>query len=119
VPRPEDLNSNWGRPRTIDRQKVAEAFAKYIQETPIPIAVEFAAQQGLTKQWLYEAEEMADLLKACMTKKESALERHALNNSCNVTMAIFSLKQQGWSDRQETTLKGPVQLTLSKSDQDL
>jgi hypothetical protein len=42
----------------------------------------------------------------CLTKKEAQLERKALYNEINVSMAIFSLKQLGWSDRTEQTHRG-------------
>jgi hypothetical protein len=55
---------------------------------------------------LYDWEELADLLKLCTTKKKAALERAAFEGRINPTVAIFSLKQLGWSDRAEQTFKG-------------
>lgn len=54
---------------------------------------------------LYDWPESSTLLKLCIDKKEAQLERKALAGQINVVMAIFSLKQQGWSDRTEQTHK--------------
>ena len=109
-----------GRPREYDRALIAEQLASYILETDIPIVAEFAAQHGLTRQFVYDCEELSDLVKQCTFKKEGALERKALQGDCNVTMAIFSLKQLGWTDKVDNTLKGdanqPIALTLIGSD---
>ena len=107
-----------GRPREYDRERIGAAFEQYITDTPIPIVAEFAASQGVTKQFMYDCEEFSDLVKQCTCKKEGALERGMLSSSVNVTAAIFSLKQLGWSDRQDITHKGDAQhpLMLSNSD---
>src|SRR4029077_1943393 len=101
-----------GRPREYDREAILTAFEKYVTETDIPIIAEFAAQQGFGKHVLHDFEEFSNLLKKCTAKKEGALEREALAGKVNCSMAIFSLKQLGWTDRQETTHRGaqPVQL---------
>lgn len=109
-----------GRPRVHDRNAILVAFDHYIAETDIPIVAEFAAQQGLSRQFLYDNEEFDDAIKRCTCKKEGALERKALEGTVNCTMAIFSLKQLGWTDKVDTTLKGdkdaPVALNLAGSD---
>lgn len=108
------------RPREWDRMALREEFLQYVENTDIPIVAEFAYTRGVNKQRLYEWEELSDPLKACIAKKEAALESKALKGDVNCTMAIFSLKQLGWSDRIDTTLKGdkdaPVALTLNGSD---
>lgn len=95
-----------GRPRKYDRKALAEEFRAYIDANDIPIVAEFAYQHNVDKQLLYDWEEFSYLLKTCTQKKETALERLALKQDVNVTMAIFSLKQLGWSDKNETVLKG-------------
>lgn len=95
-----------GRPQEHDREEILAKFLIYIAETPIPIVAEFAALNGLYRQWLYDTDEFADAIKQCISKKEGALERQALNGDVNVTMAIFSLKQLGWTDRTEQTVQG-------------
>ncbi len=114
-----------GRPREYDRDALAILFAKYIADTEIPIAAEFAANQGFGKQILYnfaDAEpRFYDLLTRCVSKKEAALERQALAGAVNCSMAIFSLKQLGWTDRNESTLKGDKAhpLVVSQADANL
>lgn len=110
--------SKTGRPRKYNRKQLLIDFARYIEETEIPIAAQFAARNGFGKSLLYEWEEFSELLKLCTTKKEAALEQKALAGDINVTMAIFSLKQLGWSDRQETTHRGDAAhpLVISASD---
>ena len=97
-----------GRPREYDRDKIAKALAKYIEANEIPILAEFAYQHKITRELMYDWPELSTLIKLCVTKKESALERKALSGDCNVTMAIFSLKQLGWSDKQETKHSGQI-----------
>ena len=95
-----------GAPQKHDREALRLAFLKYISETGVPIVSEFAYTNGLHRQQLYEIPELSDAVKACITKKESSLEKLALAGKVNCSMAIFSLKQLGWSDKQETTHKG-------------
>lgn len=103
------------RPRKFDRDKILQEFAEYIESTQLPIVAEFSYQHGFGKGLMYDwageeneplAERFSDLLKLCVTKKETALETQGLHGNVNVAMAIFSLKQLGWSDKQETTHKG-------------
>ena len=104
------------RPREYDREAIKLAFEQYIDSTEIPIIAEFASNQGFGKHVLYDFEELSNLLKKCTSKKEAALERRALDGDVNVTMAIFSLKQLGWSDKTEQTINGPVSISISNSD---
>jgi hypothetical protein len=107
-----------GRPREHDREKLKAAFQLYISQTPIPIVAEFAANNGLSKQYIHQTEDFIDLVKICLAKKEAALERKSLAGDVNVTMAIFSLKQLGWSDRQDITHKGDAAYPLAISSVD-
>lgn len=105
-----------GRPRIHDPEVIAPIFSAYIEDTAIPIVAEFAAQQGYGKHVLYDmandSADFANLLRKCVTKKEAALERMGLKGEVNTPMAIFSLKQLGWSDKQENTLKGDKESPL-------
>lgn len=109
-----------GRPREFDRAIIAQAFKAYIEGEEIPIVAEFAAKQGFGKHILYnfaEAdEEFNNLLRDCITKKEAALERKGLKGEVALPMAIFSLKQLGWSDKQETTHKGDKDNPIAVAD---
>jgi hypothetical protein len=110
-----------GRPKEHDREEIRKEFLDYIENTEIPIVAEFAVFADVNRQRLYEWEELADALKRCIAKKESALERLALSGKVNTAMAIFSLKQLGWSDRQDMTLKGDAAhpLQISSTDANL
>lgn len=93
-----------GRPPKFSPERISEImeeFDTYIMETDTPIIAEFAGMIGATKSYFYDHKEFSDLIKRCTTKKEGALERGALNGTSNVTMSIFSLKQLGWTDKQE------------------
>lgn len=108
-----------GRPREYDREAIYAAFEKYIAETDIPIIAEFSYKQGFGKATLYDWPEFSNLLNLCTAKKESALESKGLAGDVNTTMAIFSLKQLGWSDRNDLTLKGdkahPIAISATDS----
>lgn len=106
------------KPRKYDRRRIAEEFARYIENTPVPIAAEFAASQGAPKSVLYDWPELEVLLKLCATKKEGALERGLLEGKLIPSGAIFSLKQLGWSDRliHAGDITAPIPLTLTGSD---
>ena len=87
-----------GRPRKYSDEQIQEiidSFNAYIDNTDIPIVAEFAYQNKVPRQSLYDYEEFSSLVKRAIDKKEAALERKALNNEVNHTMAIFSLKQLG------------------------
>lgn len=95
---------NAGRRPKYDDKAIEELLVKfkdYIDRSDIPIIAEFAYQNGCGKQFFYDRPEFSDLLKICLAKKESALETGALKGVLNPTMAVFSLKQMGWTDRQQ------------------
>jgi hypothetical protein len=92
-----------GRPRIHDRKRLLAAFQQYIEATQIPSVAGFAYLNGLNRTSVYEIPELADAIKRCITKKEWALERMALEGKINCTMAIFSLKQIGWKDTPSVT----------------
>lgn len=83
-----------------EKSEIVRKFEQYIAETDIPILAEFAYQNDVTRPWMYLQTELLTLIKKCMDKKESALERKALKEEVNTTMAIFSLKQLGWRDKE-------------------
>lgn len=89
-----------GRPRKHDRAALLESLLAYIDATEIPAVTEWAYKQGIHRQQAYGMPELSDALKLCATKKEANLERAALEGRIPVAMAIMSLKQLGWSDRQ-------------------
>ena len=97
------LGNKGGRPRKwtpAKRKELLELFHKYIEETEIPVIAEFAYLNWISLQKLYEFDEFRESLKIAITKKQANLEKGGLGNKINTTMAIFSLKQLGWSDNQ-------------------
>jgi hypothetical protein len=108
------------RPREWDRAELREQLVQYVEETDIPIVADFAHKSGVLRQYLYDLPELADALKRCVEKKESALELLALSGKVNCSMAIFSLKQLGWKDTHEQTHVGdkerPIMITNADAD---
>ena len=91
------------------RGKLLSALKIYIQKTRIPILAEFAYQNRMPRQCLYEFPELADAIKVCITKKEGALERLMLSGKRGVAVGcIFSLKQLGWKDTQTIEHSGAI-----------
>ena len=92
------------------------AFRSYIDDTDIPIIVEFAYQNNIPREALYDYPEFSTLKKECIDKKEAQLERKGLAGDIDRTMAIFSLKQLGWSDRHAHEITGkdgePLHVTV-------
>jgi hypothetical protein len=107
------------RPREWDRDALKESLIQYVDSTDIPILAEFAHNSGVLRQYLYDLPELADAIKACVQKKEFALERMGLSGGINTTMAVFSLKQLGWTDKIDQTHKGdaaaPIMITSTDS----
>jgi hypothetical protein len=91
--------------------KIVEAMEEYCQKTAIPILGEFAYNFGLSNiQCFYEIPELMDARERLIMKKAAQLEKGCLANQINATMAVFSLKQLGWSDKAEIKHTGVVQL---------
>lgn len=109
------------RPREWDREELRLSLIKYTAETDIPIVAEFCYRNEIRRDYLYEMPELTDAVKACIHKKEVALERKALMGDVNCTMAIFSLKQLGWKDTHEQTHKGDklAPIVISQTDSNL
>lgn len=82
--------------------------------TPIPILKEFCYQNDIPSNHIYDHKEFTESIKTLIDKKEAQLEREALSGKIDKTMAIFSLKQLGWSDKQDVSLFGGV--TILKDD---
>ncbi len=104
-----------GRPIEYTEKKIEEIkglFEEYINETEIPIVTEFAYRNNVLRQRLYEFDGISDTIKRCIDKKEAQLQRLALEGKINVTMAIFSLKQLGWKDRQEVIHGGELPIRI-------
>lgn len=99
------------RPKTYTKEKqlkIKQKLIEYIYNHTIPIVSEFAYQNNIPRQRLYELEYITDTLKMLIDKKEANLERGGLEGSINTTMAIFSLKQLGWKDNKDISMIGEL-----------
>ena len=93
-----------GRPVVYTKKRIEEivkAMEEYTEANAVPIAAEFAYNHKIRKATLYEIPELAYSLKEMMLKKEFQLEKLGLSGKAPVAMVAFSLKQMGWSDKQE------------------
>lgn len=101
-----------------DIKGLVEKFREYIETTDIPIVAEFAYLNEIDRTLLYDKQEFSTLLKKCVAKKEAQLEKKSLLGEVNTTQAIFSLKQLGWKDKQETNINfNPADLTDEQIEQ--
>ncbi len=101
------------RPRNYTDEQVEQIkqlLADYIENTEIPILAEFAYKNDILRESLYDYEEFSTLRKKAINKKEAQLERMALDGDVDKTMAIFSLKQLGWKDKQEIEHSGGISI---------
>ena len=90
---------------------ICKKMEKYITETEIPILSEFAYLNHIARKEFYRVEGLNEIVDRLMAKKEAMLEKLALKNKINSTMAIFSLKQMGWKDRQDIDVSGKINIT--------
>jgi ABC-type xylose transport system substrate-binding protein len=98
-----------GRPRKYSAKQIKEISQKleeYIETAEIPIVAEFAYKNNIVREELYKYDEFSTLLKKLIAKKETVLEKGMLSGDLVTSAAIFSLKQVGWSDKQQTEITG-------------
>lgn len=99
-----------GRPPTgnYDIDKLVELLDTYTKETDIPILKEVCWQNNLCYEYLIrlgkENERLCQSMKRLLQKKETQLEKLALTGEVSAKMAVFSLKQLGWRDRQDIAI---------------
>ena len=97
-------------------EKIRLDMEKYTKRENIPIVAEFAYKYNVPRQTLYVFAEQdakfSDTIKQLVAKKESQLEKLGLLNAINPSMAIFSLKQLGWRDKQEMEHSGQVGIKI-------
>jgi hypothetical protein len=100
------------RTQTQD-EELFNRFKKYIDNTTLPIIAEFAYMNDIERQYLYDNQMFSTLLKKCIAKKEANLEKGALTGKLNPSMAIFSLKQIGWKDKQADEMQQQPVINIS------
>lgn len=84
---------------------------EYIDANEVPSLAGFCASIGRPRSYVNMIPELDDMRELLLTKKEAALERLGLSGEVNTTMAIFALKQLGWSDKVEHHHDGEVRQT--------
>jgi len=94
------------------REELLNKLREYIDANDIPILAEFAHQNHVRRQALYEFQELTDTIRECIDKKEAGLERHMLTGKA-VQGCIFSLKQLGWKDTQSIEHSGGIDFNAS------
>lgn len=104
-----------GRPRKVDVQNLIDGVDEYLASTTLPIVAEYALQNGITREYLYQLAskeeeegrpELSHAIKRIAETKAIVLEKGALIGKFSASMAIFSLKQLGWKDRPEDKSEG-------------
>ncbi len=108
------VKSKRGRPVSVwtpeHLKEVEKKIIKYTDETDCPIIAEFAYQSNILREQLYQYPELTYSIKRLINKKETYLERYGLEK--NNTMAIFSLKQLGWKDNQDSETTQSQKITI-------
>jgi len=105
-----------GRPRSYTDEQIEEIkgkFLEYINSENIPIIAEFAYKNEIPRNTLYDYPEFSTLVRRCIDKKESQLEKLGLDGDVNTSMAIFSLKQLGWRDKQDLNMSTDKPLSIA------
>jgi hypothetical protein len=107
-----------GPPPRSDRPELLAKLNEYIDAHDIPVLQQFCYQHDILHRQLYDWPELASAVERARNKKEGNLEIKTLFGEINARVAIFSLKQLGWTDRGVQTLKGdrnaPVRLIVSE-----
>ena len=99
--------------------KIVKKIEAYTDAEDIPVLKEFCYKNHILKQTLYEHEGFSDSIKRLIDKKEAQLEIKALKGKVAASIAIFSLKQLGWTDKKEIEHSGGVTIVMDKDDSDL
>lgn len=106
-------NNKPGRPSKVNIDVLIADIDSYIERADPPIIAEFAHIHGITRQRLYQlADEkkaigdmrLFDGIKKLSEAKEIKLEKNGLSGDYAANVAIFSLKQLGWSDKQNMNI---------------
>lgn len=89
-------------------EEMCNIIDDYTDSTYVPILKEVCYQNhwnyDTVMKYQRENEELMQSIKRLLDKKEADLERGGLTGTLNKTVVVFSLKQLGWKDKQETEL---------------
>lgn len=102
-----------------ETEYIVEQIELYLEREEIPILKELCYEQN----WDYDYfmvlrgrdEEVDRSIKKLINRKEAQLEKLALQGKIDKTMAVFSLKQLGWKDRQEIAVSDDGKLKAMTS----
>jgi hypothetical protein len=106
-------NNKPGRPSKVNIDVLIGDIDSYIERADPPIIAEYAHLHGITRQRLYQLadekkaagdDRLFDGIKKLSEAKEIKLEKNGLSGDYAANVAIFSLKQLGWSDKQNMNL---------------
>lgn len=99
-----------GRPPKVKVKDIIADVDAYLAAADPPIVAEFAHRHNITREYLYQLAEkenekgrpqLSYAIKRISEAKEIALEKGGLCGDYQANMAIFSLKQLGWRDKQD------------------
>ena len=102
-----------GPKNKVTVEELLDDVEGYLLTADPPIIKEFAILHGISRQRLYKiAEECAavgdmrlkEAMQLIIDSKEVMLEKKGLTGEYTSTMAVFSLKQLGWTDNKTTTV---------------
>lgn len=99
---------------------VIDTIYDYIEQTELPIFKEVCYLNDWNPDRIYQlgqqSDELLSAIKKIHCKKEVELEKGALTGKYNPTIAIFSLKQLGWKERQEVDIGTSIESVNVKVD---
>jgi len=113
-----------GRPKKpeYEIERMVEIIDEYTDNAIIPILKECCFENNWNYEYVEQLkkkhDELSQSIKRLLTKKEITLEK-MLYSGQNNTGYIFSLKQLGWSDKQDVGVSGDLKLfTVTEDEQE-
>ena len=105
----ETVKRPRGRPQKYDLKEMVEIICDYTDNTVLPILKEVCYLNGWNFDTLMNLERQDEdlnwAIKRLLQKKEVEVERGGLIGKYNQTMAVFTLKQLGWKDKQDIEIE--------------
>lgn len=95
------------RPSTGKYNNLIKDIREYTDNNEYPILKELCYLKDYNYDTVMKMqrdnEELMQSIKRLLCKKEAYLEKEGVKGNINSTMAVFSLKQLGWRDKQDDT----------------